>query len=131
MGLAVANLALAAYMTGVIWVVQVVLYPLFARVGTAEWRGFHAAHSRRIAPVVAPPMLAHAAVAVALLVERPGVLTGANLALAGGLLGMTATVFVRAHSCLRQARVARLLRLNALRVAAWTASLGVAVALAL
>ena len=131
MGLEVANLALAAYMTGVIWVVQVVLYPLFACVGAAEWPVFHAGHARRIAWVVVGPMLAHPVVGIVLLVERPGALAAANLALAGGLLLVTAGGFTRVHAGLEQADVGRLVRLNALRAAGWTASLGVAVALAL
>jgi len=131
MGLEVANLALAAYMAGVIWVVQVVLYPLFADVGAAEWPAFHASHVRRIAWVVALPMLAHPVVGILLLLERPGALAAANLALAGGLLLVTAAGFTRVHDGLAQADVGRLVRLNALRAVGWTASLGVAVALAL
>jgi hypothetical protein len=130
-GLAVANLALAAYMTGVIWVVQVVLYPSFALVGHSEWAAYHAAHSRRITPVVAPAMLVHPLVATALLVDRPGPLAAVNLALAAGLLLVTATVFARLHGRLTPAVVGRLVRLNALRAVAWTASAGVAVALVL
>jgi hypothetical protein len=124
--LAAVNLALAAYMTGVIWVVQIVLYPLFAHVRAAEWPAYHAAHSRRITPVVAPAMLAHAIVATALLVERPDALAAVNLALAAGLLLVTATVFARLHGRLTPAAVGRLVRLNALRAVAWTASAGVA-----
>jgi hypothetical protein len=130
-GLAVANLALAAYMTGVIWVVQVVLYPSFALVGDSEWLAYHAAHSRRITPVVAPAMLAHAIVATVLLVDRPDALAAVNLALAAGLLLVTATVFARLHGRLTPAAVGRLVRLNALRAVAWTASAGVALALVL
>ena len=131
MTLAAVNLALAAYMTGVIWVVQVVLYPLFARVGAAEWPAYHAAHSRRITPVVAPAMLAHTLVATALLVERPGALAAVNLALAVGLLLVTASVFARVHARLTPDAIGRLVRLNALRAVAWTASAGVALALVL
>ncbi len=131
MGLAVANLALAAYMTGVIWVVQVVLYPSFALVGDSEWAAYHAAHSRRITPVVAPAMLAHPLVATALLVDRPGAAAAVNLAFAAGLLLVTATVFARLHSRLTPAGIGRLVRLNALRAVAWTASAGVAVVLVL
>jgi uncharacterized membrane protein len=130
-GLAVANLALAAYMTGVIWVVQIVVYPSFALVGDSEWHAYHAAHSRRITPVVAPAMLAHAIVATALLVDRPDALAAVNLALAAGLLLVTATVFARLHGRLTPAAAGRLVRLNALRAMAWTASTGVALALVL
>jgi hypothetical protein len=131
MGLEAVNLALAAYMTGVIWVVQVVLYPSFALVGEADWAAYHAAHSRRITPVVAPAMLAHPLVALALLAERPGVLAAVNLALAGGLLLVTATVFARLHARLTRSTVNRLVRRNAPRAVAWTANTGVALALLL
>jgi hypothetical protein len=131
MGLEAVNLALAAYMTGVIWVVQVVLYPSFALVGEADWAAYHAAHSRRITPVVAPALLAHPLVALALLAERPGVLAAVNLALAGGLLLVTATVFARLHARLTRSTVDRLVRRNAPRAVAWTANTGVALALLL
>jgi hypothetical protein len=131
MGLEAINLALAAYMTGVIWVVQVVLYPSFTHVGEREWSAYHAAHSRRITPVVAPAMLAHPLVATALLLDRPGPLTAVNLALAAGLLLVTAAVFARLHGRLTPVAVGRLVRLNVLRTVAWTASAGVALALLL
>lgn len=131
MGLEAVNLMLAAYMTGVIWVVQVVLYPSFRLVGETEWPAYHAAHSRRITPVVAPAMLAHPLVAIALLVDRPGPLAAVNLALAAGLLLVTAGVFARLHGRLTAAALGRLVRLNVLRTVAWTASAGVALALLL
>jgi hypothetical protein len=128
--LEIANLALAAYMAGVGWLVQAVVYPGFALVGAGEWAAFHAAHSRRITPVVAPAMIGQAGVAVALLAERPGVLTAVNLALAGGLLAVTGTVFPWLHR--RQPGAQRqLLRANAARTAAWSAATAVAAALAL
>ena len=133
MGLALANLVLAAYMTGVGWVVQLVHYPLFAAVGVGQWPAYEAAHRRRITVVVGPPMLAAPVVATALLARRPDALAGVNLALAAGLLLATATVFGSLHAGLEQSWSAaahgRLLRLNALRTAAWTAQAAVAVAL--
>ncbi|MBA2515846.1 MAG: hypothetical protein H0V22_00745 [Solirubrobacterales bacterium] len=133
MGLEIANLILAAYMTGVIWVVQLVHYPLFAAVGERQWRAYEAGHRRRITVVVGPPMLAQPVVAVALLLERPGPLTAVNLALAAGLLLVTVAVFGRLHEALRlrfDPKVhRRLLQLNALRAGAWTAQAGVSAAL--
>jgi hypothetical protein len=100
-------------------------------VGEREWSAYHAAHSRRITPVVAPAMLAHPLVATALLLDRPGLLTAVNLALAAGLLLVTAAVFARLHGRLTPVAVGRLVRLNVLRTVAWTASAGVALALLL
>lgn len=45
-------------MTGVIWLVQLVQYPGFGRVGPAEFAAFHAHHCRSIGFVVGPLMLA-------------------------------------------------------------------------
>jgi hypothetical protein len=120
-------------MTGAIWVVQAVHYPLFAAVGRAGWGEYEAAHRRRITPVVGPVMLAQAAVAVALVLDRPGSLTALNLALALGLLGATVSVFGALHGRLERgwdgAVHRRLLRLNAVRAGAWTVQVAVALAL--
>ena len=133
MALPVANLVLAAYMTGAIWVVQAVHYPLFAAVGRAGWAEYEAAHRRRITPVVGPAMLAQTGVAAALAVRDPGVLATLNLALVAALLLATVTVFGALHERLgrRWDGVAhrRLLALNAVRAVAWTAQLAVAIVL--
>ena len=44
-------------MTGLIWFVQVVHYPLFARVGEEGFHAYEAAHARATSRVVAPLML--------------------------------------------------------------------------
>jgi len=59
------------FMTGLIWFVQVVHYPLFSRVGTREFVAYEDAHVRRTTLIVAPAMLVEAAVALALLVFAP------------------------------------------------------------
>ena len=51
--LPLANAAVACALTGLIWTIQVVHYPLFARVGEAEWRAYEREHQRRITLVVA------------------------------------------------------------------------------
>ncbi|MBA2513433.1 MAG: hypothetical protein H0V26_03760 [Solirubrobacterales bacterium] len=133
MGLELSNLLLAAYMTGVIWVVQLVHYPLFAAVGAAAWPAYEATHRRRVTVVVGPPMLAQPVVAAALLAERPGLPSALNLGLTASLLLFTVAVFGRLHDRLGITFIPsvhrRLLRLNALRTAAWTAQTAVSVAL--
>ncbi len=57
-------------MTAVIWFVQLVQYPSFARVDAASFGDFHGFHSTRITFIVAPLMLAEALSAAAL-VWRP------------------------------------------------------------
>jgi thioredoxin-dependent peroxiredoxin len=52
-----AHLAATLYMTGLIWMVQKVSYPLMASVGQAESKEFERLHCERIAWVVGLPML--------------------------------------------------------------------------
>ena len=61
--------AATLYMTGLIWFVQVVHYPLMARVGGGGFAAYEAAHTNRTAWVVGPAMLAEAGTAVALVVD--------------------------------------------------------------
>lgn len=62
--------ALATWgMTAVIWFVQLVQYPSFARVDPASFQGFHGFHSTRITFIVAPLMIVEALCAVALVVR--------------------------------------------------------------
>jgi hypothetical protein len=54
----IAHVAATLTMFGVILVVQIVHYPLFARVGTAGFATYEAAHARLITHVVLLPMVA-------------------------------------------------------------------------
>ncbi len=65
------NLLSTWYLVGLIWMVQVVHYKMFDRVGTAEFARYEADHNRLIAPIVAPPMLIELATACALLAFAP------------------------------------------------------------
>ena len=67
------HLAATLVMVGVIWYVQLVHYPLMARVATTSFPEFHNEHTRRTGWVVIGPMLVEAATAVLLVV--PGVET--------------------------------------------------------
>lgn len=53
-------------MTGLIWFVQIVHYPLMARVGVDGFASYEAAHTRRTTLVVAPLMLVELSTAIAL-----------------------------------------------------------------
>jgi len=133
MGLPLANAAVACALTGLIWTIQVVHYPLFARVGEAEWRAYEREHQRRITLVVAPLMLANVALAVALVLEAATALRWGNLALAAGVFGATALVYSPLHGRLAaapdRAAIDRLVTLNWGRTAAWTIQALVALAL--
>lgn len=123
-----AHTAATLAMVGLVWFVQVVHYPLLARVPEAARAGYAVGHRRLTGPVVGPPMLVEAAAALALLVVRPdGVTLGA--AVIGAVLlvvvwALTALVLVPAHDALcamgDDAAVRALVRGNAARTAAWT-----------
>ena len=59
-----AAVASSWMMTGLIWFVQVVHYPLYTRVGVAEFPRYHADHARLTTWVVAPVMLVELIAAV-------------------------------------------------------------------
>lgn len=54
-------------LTGLIWTIQLVHYPLFAEVAEARFRAFEESHQWRITLIVAPLMLAELGTAVLLL----------------------------------------------------------------
>jgi hypothetical protein len=133
-GLEIANLVVAAALVGLIWTVQVVVYPAFALVGTDEWARYGAAHRRRITWVVAPLMLANVGLAAALLLDDgPDALRVLNAALAGGVFAATGLIFAPMHGRLEETAspgaFARLVHGNWARTLAWTAQVAVAVAL--
>lgn len=54
----VIHCAVTWALVGLIWIVQLVQYPLFRLVGRDAFRAYHAAHMRQITWIVAPLMLA-------------------------------------------------------------------------
>ncbi|RPD46251.1 hypothetical protein DNI29_14710 [Hymenobacter sediminis] len=60
------NFLLAAYLTGVIWTVQLVHYPGFAQADREAFISFHRQHSRRISWLVVGPMVLELLLALAL-----------------------------------------------------------------
>jgi hypothetical protein len=62
-----ANFVATVYMTGVIWLIQLVQYPLFSNIGNENFSKYHSLHSIWITPVVAPMMLVELITSFALL----------------------------------------------------------------
>lgn len=129
--------AATLFMTGLIWFVQVVHYPLASQVGAEAFPAYQAAHMRLTGLVVGPPMLLELAATGWLLVARPdGVPAGAvwvGAALLGVVWGSTALLQVPAHSTLLAgldlAAVERLVAGNWVRTLAWSARAGLALAM--
>jgi len=115
-------------MVGLIWTMQLVTYPGFARVGSAEFGAFHEHHCNRIAWVVGPLMGTELVTGLALIWDRPPGLSDASLGVGLGLLAVnwacTAFLSMPLHARLRgHAREAQraLVRTNWLRTVAWSA----------
>ena len=66
--IALANVCISWLMIGLIWIVQIVTYPIFSSVGCHKYDEFHSKHVSLITPLVAPLMLFELFVGVMLLV---------------------------------------------------------------
>lgn len=112
-------------MTGLIWFVQVVHYPLMSAVGASGFAAYHAAHSRLTTLVVGPLMLMEAACAVWIALERPSTVAWVGLGLLAVVWGATFFVSVPRHNLLAAgfdaAVVDSLVATNWIRTIAWTA----------
>jgi len=133
--LLVVNLALSAAYAGFQWTVRVLVYPQFAQVPPDAFAGYERSHQRRVTRVVGPLFVGQGATMLALLAARPAgtplvpVLAGA--ACLAVVLGVTALLAVPLHRRLDRgwdpAAHRRLLRVDAVRVAAATAGTAAAV----
>ncbi|MFM8893010.1 MAG: hypothetical protein ACKOTB_15585, partial [Planctomycetia bacterium] len=131
------HLVATAYMTGVIWFVQLVHYPLMAGWPHDQFGVWEARHRDLTAFVVIPGMLLEAGTVVLLLVCAPRRvspwLIGAGALLAFGVWASTFLIQVPCHTLLSLGwddRVhARLVDTNWLRTVLWTARLGIAIAM--
>jgi hypothetical protein len=84
----VLHVAATLYMTGLIWFVQRVHYPLFAAVGPGHFARYEEAHVARTTLVVAPPMLLELATGIALLLWPPPHVPGWAAAFGLGLIAV-------------------------------------------
>lgn len=115
-------------MVGVIWVIQLVHYPLFELVGRDNFVAYERSHTVRIGIIVMPTMLIEAATALGLLALLNG--EGRELAFIGAMLlaviwGSTALLQVPCHERLTvrfdEGAWRRLVRTNWIRTIAWSA----------
>lgn len=124
-------LAATLYMTGVIWMVQLAHYPLFAQVGTDAFATYHQAHQQRMGLVVMLPMVIEAITTGLLPFLKPSVVSFWLVWLAIVLLviiwGMTFFIQIPYHGQLalssgrdRMALINRLVASNWWRTCAWT-----------
>ena len=125
----VAGAAATWAMVGVIWVMQLVHYPMLVAYSAASPVTAATDHQRRITWVVGPLMAVEGATTVALLVERPATMGVISAWVAAALLGValasTWLLQVPMHSVLARGHDdeagRRLIATNWIRTAAWTA----------
>jgi hypothetical protein len=121
--------AATLYMTGLIWFVQLVHYPLMSRVGRDGFADYENAHTRQTSWAVGPPMLAEAATSILIAMQPPAGIPAAGAWLGLGLLAAvwvsTGLLQVPQHRRLSQgfdeAAHRRLVATNWIRVVLWTA----------
>ena len=116
------------FMVGLIWTIQSVHYPLFARVGAGELIDYEKEHAERMVRLLAIPAVVEISTGAALVWTRPAEV-GLWLVLATGALLVaiwTATAFVQVPLHRRlggqpdTTAVAQLVRSNRLRTGLWT-----------
>lgn len=125
--LLLTHAAATLFMFGVIMIVQVVHYPLFARVGVDGFAAYEAAHTRLITFVVFPAMVIELGTALLLVWQAPAAVPAwqvwAGLVLVGVIWLSTALLQVPLHGTLARgfdaAAHARLVGTNWIRTAAW------------
>lgn len=124
--LLLVNFLLAAYLTGVIWTVQLVHYPGFAQAARDTFPAFHEQHSRRISWLVLGPMVLELLLAAALAWQGPDLGAARWWQLALVVLVWAATFFISVpfHNRLAEGydyvAIDGLVRTNWPRTVAWT-----------
>ena len=115
------------FMVGLIWVIQVVHYPLFASVGSSHYEMYQSQHMQRISWVVMPVMLAELSCALWLVFIAPShhtTLVRVALCLLALIWLSTATLQVPAHGKLTESWSAqahqRLVYTNWIRTISWS-----------
>ena len=122
------HIAATLTMLGIIWVIQIVHYPLFAQVGEEHFQAYEQAHTRLITFVVFPPMVIELVTGIMLVLNRPIGVSG-WVPIAGLLLVIliwlsTAFLQVPMHNILSSGFDAeahrRLVQTNWIRTVCWT-----------
>ena len=122
----IAHLAITWMIVGLIWVIQIIVYPQFLRVGAAEFRVYHFSHCLRIGFMIVPMFLTELGTAAWLFYE--GMRSTPFLISLGmfAIIGLSTVLFqAPIHTHLMNGRddvqIRRLIATNWLRTFAWTA----------
>jgi hypothetical protein len=128
-----------ALMTGIIWFVQIVHYPLFGKVPAEGFTDYELSHTARTGVVVAPLMLLELATAASLpMLRTPMSFSPIYLAALGCLAVIWASTFliqVPLHGVLEkrhdQSAIRQLVTTNWIRTILWSLRLGLLASLSL
>jgi hypothetical protein len=128
MGLITAHLAATWFMVGLIWVIQIVHYPLFAAVDSGSFVTYERSHTTRMGRLLAIPALTEIVTAALLALDPPEGVAAWSAWLAGSLLAaiwvVTLLVQVPLHKRLSTGSdpesLRRLVRSNWARTVLWT-----------
>jgi len=125
----IVHFAACIFMTGIIWIVQLILYPAFAYVDPAKYKQFHKLHSFRISLLVGPAMLVELATAMVLLFHAWGDwIWRFNLATIIVIWLCTVFISMPIHNTLSEGfelhKIRKLIRTNWPRTILWTLRLG-------
>jgi len=115
-------------MTGIIWLIQIIHYPLFKLVGDKNFNSYHKFHIRKTSVVIAAPMTLEALTAAYLIFfvneYRSNVLFLTSLALLGLIWAVTFFVSVPKHGILSKgfndAVISSLIKTNWIRTITWS-----------
>lgn len=121
------HFGLCAFMTGLIWVVQLVHYPSFRFVSEQKFIDFSLFHTTKITVIVMPVMLLELASALLISLKSPSTLLWINLILNLAIFGLTFFLSVPLHSKLADGKdnqvIEKLIKTNWPRTIIWTARL--------
>lgn len=132
------ELLLTTLLTGLIWTVQRLVYPLLREVPPDAWQQAHAGHLKRAGQLIAPLMSAELIIATVVATRWPAAQLGQSghtfaLLLLAVIWLDTFLLRVRQHQTLSSKHDPRIVRAlvtgNWIRTVAWTLRLGVLVAL--
>ena len=111
-------------MFGLIWFVQIVHYPLMAKVGDQGFSAYELAHTKRTTLVVAPLMLAELASALWIVLKEPSWVSWSGIACLALIWVSTFALQVPAHRVLERGfdhrAHRRLVLTNWIRTALWS-----------
>jgi uncharacterized membrane protein len=134
LNLLLTHAGVTSFLAGLIWTIQLVHYPLFAKVSRDVFAVYQQDHSTRITWIVGPAMAVELVCAIWLVAAPPSGVPRWMAWVALGLLGVvhatTTFLSVPAHSTLAdgfdQGAFDRLVRTNWLRTVGWSFRAGLA-----